>query len=127
MRIIGALFLMVAASACESEQAAANAHVAAARAFTAIYSKSRLTGWNVSGSAAGDRCDVLLVQATILMEDPMVDAMHYGTGAYDVIPGGVQRFSRQQHFRGVAYRDAWQRTWAYGVNPLEAKALAPCR
>jgi hypothetical protein len=113
--------------ACQSNQAA-DVHVAAADTFTTIYSKSRLSGWKVTARAASTDCSVLLIDASIIMEDSMIEAMHYGSGAYDVYDGGVQRFYRDRGFRGVAYRDSSGALWTYGaVTALEAETLAPCR
>ena len=101
--------------------------VAAARFFTEKYSQSKLAAWNVRASAAGRDCDVLLVDTSIVMEDSMVEALHYGGGDYSVIDdGGVERFCRQRAFRGVAYRDATGRVWAYDVSADEAQTLKRC-
>src|SRR4029079_6547763 len=95
--------------------------IRAAEDFTRSYSHSRMSAWQVQGSAAGGRCSVLLVHVAVVMEDSMVDAMHYGTGPYDVLPGGVDRFYRDRAFRGVVYRDATGRAWPYGaVSQAEA-------
>jgi hypothetical protein len=57
----------------------------------------------------------------------MVEAMHYGAGAYDIYDGGVQQFLRERAFRGVAYKDGSGRVWTYGaVTQNEAEALVPC-
>lgn len=101
--------------------------VRAAAIFTDRYARSRLSAWNIRAQAAGDDCSVLIVQTPIIMEDSMVEAMHYGAGAYDVYDGGVQRFSRDRTFRGVAYKDGSGRLWTYGaVTQSEAETLTPC-
>lgn len=102
--------------------------VASADQFTQRYAQSRLSGWNVRASAAGTDCAVLFVRANIILEDSMIEAMHYGAGAYDIYDGGVQHFYRQRAFRGVAYKDSSGRVWTYGaVDETEAEALTPCR
>jgi hypothetical protein len=102
--------------------------IASAHQFTQRYSQSRLSGWNVRASAAGVDCAVLFVRANIILEDSMIEAMHYGAGAYDIYDGGVQHFYRERAFRGVAYQDSSGRVWTYGaVNATEAEALKPCR
>jgi hypothetical protein len=104
------------------------ARVTAAHLFTERYSKSRLSAWHVHASAAGADCAILLIDVPIVLEDSMIEAMHYGAGAYDVYDGGVHRFYRERTFRGVAYKDASGRVWTYGaVSPDEARSLAPCR
>ena len=119
--------VLLAVSACQSNQAA-DVHVAAAQTFTHLYAKSRLSGWKVHARAASTDCSVLLVETSIVMEESMIEAMHYGSGAYDVYDGGVQRFYRDRGFRGVAYRDTTGAVWAYGdVTAREAETLAPCR
>ena len=115
--------------ACESNPHASSrerARIAAANAFTSRYAESRLARWKLDAHAAGDDCGVLLVETRVVMEDTMVDALHYGAPAYEAYPGGVQQFSRDRRFRGVAYRDATRRQWMFGsVSPDEA--LVPCR
>lgn len=122
-----AAFCLLLASACQSNQAS-DVHVAAAQSFTRLYSKSRLSGWNVQARAASPDCSVLLVETSIVMEASIIEAMHYGAGAYDVYDGGVQRFYRDRGFRGVAYKDTSGAIWTYGeVTAHEAETLAPCR
>jgi hypothetical protein len=102
--------------------------VGAASLFTRRYSQSRLSGWNVRATAAGGDCGVLLVETSVLMEDSMVEALHYGAGAYGVVDGGVQRFSRDRSFRAVAYKDSSGRVWTYGdVTAGDAEKLTRCR
>ena len=121
------LSLVLAAWACQSNQAA-DVHVAAADTFTTLYSRSRLSGWKVQARAASADCSVLLIETSIIMEASMIEAMHYGSGAYDVYDGGVQRFYRDRGFRGVAYKDSSGTIWTYGgVTEREAETLAPCR
>ena len=58
----------------------------------------------------------------------MIEAMHYGAGAYDIYDGGVQHFYRVQTFRGVAYKDGSARVWTYGaVSAAEADGIRACR
>src|SRR4051812_30133840 len=73
--------------------------VDAARFVTRQYARSRLVRWNVCASAAGRHCDVLLVETSVIMEDSMIEALHYGGGRYSVIDGGVDRFYRDRSFR----------------------------
>ncbi|HEY0159889.1 MAG TPA: hypothetical protein VGF28_21570 [Thermoanaerobaculia bacterium] len=121
------LSIVVIAWACQSNQAA-DVHVAAADTFTTLYSRSRLSGWKVEARAASADCSVLLIETSIVMEESMIEAMHYGAGAYDVYDGGVQKFYRDRGFRGVAYRDSSGTVWRYGaVTEREAETLAPCR
>ena len=102
-------------------------HIADAQALTRTYAQKAFEEWEVRGLAAGDDCDVLLVTTSIVMEDAMVDALHYGAGAYDLYDGGVQKFSRDRAFRAVAYRDASSKVWAYeALTPQEAERLTPC-
>lgn len=133
MRPIGriALVTMLAVmTACKSNShpEAEQRQVSAANALTKVYTNSALAQWKVRGTAAGKDCGVLFVATSIIMEDALVDALHYGAGAYDIYPGGVNTFSREAKFRGVAYRDATQKVWTYGaVTPEEAAQLTPCR
>ena len=98
--------------------------IAAAAEFTGRYAASRLESWKVRASAAGADCRVLAVHTSLIMDDSMVEALHYGAGAYDVYDGGVERFYPRQSFRGVVYEDATRHTWTYGeVTAAEAAAL----
>jgi hypothetical protein len=102
--------------------------IAAASLLPAHCATSRLTKWNIRGRAAGADCNVLLVETTMVLEDSLVEAIHYGSGAYAVVEGGVRRFTRERAFRGVVYRDRTGRVWSYGDLTLgEAEELQPCR
>jgi hypothetical protein len=121
------MILTLLAATCESRQHSSSNHVAAANVFTDRYAHSRFAGWKVRASARGRDCDVLLVETDMVMEDSMVEAMHYGAGAYGVVDGGVQRFYRDRSFRGVAYKDSSGRIWAYGnVTAQDAATLPRC-
>jgi hypothetical protein len=117
-------------AACEltPKSSSNNGRIVSARFLTQKYSQSRLAVWNVRASAAGRDCDVLLVDTSVIMEDSMVEALHYGGGSYNVIEnGGVERFCRARSFRGVAYRDSTARIWAYdGVTADEVQRLKRC-
>lgn len=115
--------------ACESHQPVSPAaptdrdvRIAAARTLTDRYAVSRLGAWGIRASAAGADCGVLFITTSLILEESMIEALHYGAGAYDVYAGGVQQFSRDRSFRGVAYKDASEKKWEYG----EVDSLAPC-
>ncbi|MBV9069886.1 MAG: hypothetical protein JO093_05225 [Acidobacteria bacterium] len=121
------IFALLAAM-CDARPHSPEKHVASANFFTNRYAHSRFAGWKVHASARGRDCDVLLVETDMVMEDSMVEAMHYGAGAYGVVDGGVQRFYRDRSFRGVAYKDSSGRIWTYGnVTAQDAATLSPCR
>lgn len=126
-----ALVTLLAMAACKSNTRPAaerERQISAANAFTKVYSSSALSQWKIRGTAAGKDCGVLFVATSMIMEDALVDALHYGAGAYDIYPGGVKNFSREAAFRGVAYRDATEKVWTFGaVTPEEAAQLVPCR
>jgi hypothetical protein len=125
IRCLMTLALLIAM--CESHPPPSINHVAAANVFTDRYAHSRFARWNVRATARGRDCDVLLVETDMVMEDSMVEAMHYGAGAYGVVDGGVQRFYRDRSFRGVAYKDSSGRIWAYGdVTAQDAATLSQC-
>jgi hypothetical protein len=120
--------LAVFAATCDSRPASTDNRVSAANVFTHRYAHSRFAAWKVRASARGRDCDVLLVETDMVMEDSMVEAMHYGAGAYGVVDGGVQQFYRDRSFRGVAYKDSSGRIWAYGnVTAQDAVTLPRCR
>ena len=113
--------------ACEASSHGDNVRVSAANLLTNDYSHSKLADWNVRANAAGADCDVLLVETSVALEDSTVNALHYGAGAYGVHSGGMQRFSKEHSFRGVAYRDSTGRIWTYGgVTAAEAETLTQC-
>jgi len=105
-----------------------NRQIAAASALTDRYAASTLAKWSLRGSAAGADCNVLLVETPVVLDDSLVEAIHYGTGACAVVDGGVRRFTRERAFRAVVYRDRTGRVWTYGdVVQAEAEGLQPCR
>lgn len=109
-------------------RAAPDGHVTAASALTRRYADSRFQKWNVRASAAGRDCSVLLVETSIVLDESMVEAMHYGTGPYAVEGRGLQNFSREGGFRGVVYRDPTERVFPYGdLRDEDPRSLPPCR
>lgn len=103
-------------------------HMTAARVFTSRCAASRLASWKVRADAAGGDCGILLVETPMILEDTIVEAMHYGTGSYELYRGGVNQFSRARSFRGVAYKDGSGEVWFYGnLSRTEAESLRPCR
>jgi hypothetical protein len=103
------------------------AHVSAAGSLTRLYTQSRLRPWEIRAAAAGSNCDVLFVRTSLILEDSLIEAVHYGGGSYEVYPGGVQQFYRDRAFRGVAYQDASKRVWTYGdVSAAEAERMVAC-
>jgi hypothetical protein len=107
------LLILLLVCACTTRRA--DVHVSAASLLTQRYAASRFAAWHVRASAAGADCAVLVVQTSVLLEDRMVEAMHYGAGTYEVFGGGVDGFARMRGFRGVAYRDVAGRVWTYGA------------
>lgn len=123
------LFVLIGIVSCKSNRhpAQTDTRMSAATTLTDRYSHSALSRWDVRGRAAGTDCSVLYVETAIILEESMVEALHYGVGAYDVYTGGIQQFSRDRAFRGVAYRDSSGKVWTFGeVSPAEAGALVPC-
>ncbi len=122
-----AIPLFLLAAACGPNRTN-QAHVSAAEAFTRRFSESRLSEWKVRAAAAGKDCSVLLIQTSIIMEDSLVEALHYGSGAYSVYDGGVQSFYRHRAFRAAVYKDSTGKIWTYGATTTtEAKSLEHCR
>lgn len=128
IRISALAILLVACTTEPDPPVTRESRIASANAFTEHYSRTRLSAWNVRGSAAGADCAVLFVEASMILEDSLVDALHSGTGHYAVYKGGgVHHFSRECHFRGVAYRDSTGYIWTYdAVTPEEARTIRPC-
>lgn len=130
MKLRCLMLVALLAAACHSRQPSTPEHdvrIVAANLFTQRYAHSRFAGWKVRATARGRDCGVLLVETGVIMEDSMVEAMHYGAGAYGVVDGGVQRFYRDRSFRAVAYKDSSGRIWAYGdVTASEAATLKQC-
>ncbi|HEX8617247.1 MAG TPA: hypothetical protein VF911_06655 [Thermoanaerobaculia bacterium] len=126
-RMLGIALFITFTAACNPDRQN-NAYVVAAENFTQRCSKSRLAPWNVRAAAAGADCEILVVQTSIILEDSLVEALHYGTGNYGIYDGGVQNFSRNSEFRAVAYKDSTGAVWTYGATTAdEAKTLKPCR
>ena len=130
MDIVRSLGLAVCLVACVPRQQPSprQDRIAAASTFTGRCAASRLAKWNIRGTAAGGDCSILLVDTSMVLEDSLVEAIHYGTGAYAVVDGGVRHFIRERAFRGVAYRDRTGHVWTYGdLSRREAEELRPCR
>ena len=137
LRSLSLLFLLLAAMGCDSNRPPTNHtvhdttpdttnRITTAHNFTNRVAHSRLAAWKIHAGAAGNDCAVLTVDVSIILDESMVEAMHYGAGAYAVYGGGVERFVHDRDFRGVAYKDASGRQWAYGLSEDEAHALQPC-
>lgn len=126
------LIAAIVAGACTRSDAPVRAsrdtHLAAADAFTDRYHASALRTWRMRARAAGADCSILVVETPMLLDDTIVEAMHYGTGSYAVDDGGIERFSRERAFRGVVYRDKTHRVWTFGnVTRIEVAGVQTCR
>ncbi|HEY0372210.1 MAG TPA: hypothetical protein VGD79_09430 [Thermoanaerobaculia bacterium] len=124
------LSLAIGVCACKPALHADRPHdprIAAASFFTERYAHSRFAKWDIRATAAGDDCGLLLVHTTQVMDDTLVEALHYGAGNYAIVDGGVQTFMRKRGFRGVVYVDVLERSWTFGVvSEAEAPRLKPC-
>jgi hypothetical protein len=134
--VIGLLLLVVGVTndcspgrvASPKPPAAGNIRATAARLFTERYAHSRVTDWQLRARPAGADCAVLLIETPVILQESMIEAVHYGAGDYDIYPGGVQHFYEERSFRGVTYKDSTDRRWPYGaVTQAEADTLVPCR
>jgi len=121
--------MCVMATVCAPQQLSPREErIAAASLLTRRCAVSRLAKWNIRGVAAGADCSILLVDTSMVLDDSLVEAIHYGTGPYAVVDGGVRQFTRLRAFRGVAYRDRIGRVRTYGnLTQAEAEELQPCR
>jgi hypothetical protein len=123
-----AIAMLAVACAPPQQQTPREERIAAALLLTRQCAASRLAKWNIHGVAAGPDCSVLLVETSMVLDDSLVEAIHYGTGPYAVVEGGVRQFTRLRAFRGVAYRDRIGRVRTYGdLTRTEAEELQPCR
>lgn len=119
------LSLLLAACMPRTER---DEQIAAAALLTDRCAASRLAKWNIRGRAGGADCKALLVDTSMVLDDALVEAIHYGSGPYAVVDGGVRRFTRDHAFDTVVYRDRTGRVWTYGdLARGEAKELQPCR
>jgi hypothetical protein len=126
-RMTTTIALLLALASCGAPRAHRhNAHVDAATLLTDRYAHSRIARWGVEATAAGRDCGVLLVRVPVVLDDSMIEWLHYGAGRYGVTEGGVRRFYRDKNFRGVVYRDATGRVWTYDVSEAEAVVMHPC-
>jgi len=120
----GALFIILLS--CNSPRS--DAHVTAAALLTQRCAAPPYTAWHIHATAAGSDCSVLVLQAEIILEDSMIEALHYGAGAYNTLPRGVKQFTADHAFRGVIYKDVSGRSWPYGaVTEREVEEVTPCR
>src|SRR4051794_37231829 len=95
--------LLAAACAPRPAQPLREERIAAASLLTRRCAASRLAKWNIRGSATGADCAILLVDTSTVLDDSLTESIHYGTGPYAVVDGGVRRFTREREFRGVVY------------------------
>lgn len=122
-----ATLLWIAACGGSTPPVHENPRVADAARFTDAFARSRRAGWDVRARAVGRDCDVLLIETKVILEDSLIDAIHYGAGENTVMPGGVYRFCRDHEFRAAAYKDRSGRIWAYGgITASEAARMEPC-
>ena len=120
--------VMATVCAPRQQESPREERIAAASLLTRHCAASRLAKWNLRGIAVGADCSVLLVDTSMVLDDSLVEAIHYGTGPYAVVDGGVRQFTRLRAFRGVAYRDRIGRVRTYGnLTQREAEELRPCR
>jgi len=120
------LFLLLACCA-PPRPTPRDTRIAAASLLTKRCAASRLAKWNIRGTAAGADCGVLIVDTSMALDDSLIEAIHYGTGAYAVVDGGVRQFS-ERTFHGVVYRDGTGRTRTYGdLVRHQIEELQPCR
>ena len=102
--------------------------VAAAKQLTKRYELSRFSGWKLRARAAGTDCDVLLVQTATVLDDSLVEAVHFGGSDFPMVEGGVHQYYRDRAFRAVVYQDAAERVWTYGaLTTIDGESLEPCR
>ena len=119
------LLLLLAALACSG---APDQRVTAAGALTRKYSQSHYEKWHVRARATGKDCRVLLVETSIVLDESMVEAMHFGTGPYALEGRGVEKYSDEGGFRGVVYKDPTDRVFCYGdLRDDDPHALPQCR
>ena len=127
-KIVAFAACLIAAVCTPRQPSPRDARINAAASLAGRCAASRLAKWNIRGSAGGADCNVLLVDTSMVLDDSLVEAIHYGTGAHAVVDGGVRHFTRQRAFRGVVYRDRTGRVWTYGdLTRREAEELQPCR
>jgi len=124
---LGAADLPTAVAPVITQPPPARERMDAAERFTRIYSKSRFSGWHLKAQVGGADCRVLIVRAAIVLDISMAEAMHYGSGAYDVYSGGVQQFCRDHSLRGTVYTDPTERTFPFDtVTQREVDRLTVC-
>lgn len=124
------LTLLLCAGGCGRRPAptSGNPYVVAADRLTEDYAHSPLSKWKIRAQAAGRDCSILFIETPMILEESLIDAIHYGAGAYGVHENGIDAFCRQRSFRGTAYQDRSGRIWTYGdITSSQAAALRRCR
>ena len=91
------LFCIVLIAGCSAKQPADH-HIDDAHALTLRFAASRFARWNIRATANGRDCAALVIQTSMLLDDSMIEAMHYGAGSYDMYKGGLKQFT---HDRGI--------------------------
>jgi len=99
----------------------------AATFLTGRYADSRIAHWRVRARTAGPECTVLHLHLAIPADDATIESLHYGSGPYDVVPGGINRYFRDNAFLGVAYEDQNERIWTYGgISRKDFRSMDRC-
>lgn len=126
--VVFALIAVCYDTACGPRPLSAEqSHGDAAKWLKARYATSRLAHWSVQVGTAGPGCSILYLRLPMPTDDATIESMHYSSGAYDIYPGGVNRFYRERAFTGVVYIDQSQRMWTYGEVTREAFIrMKPC-
>jgi hypothetical protein len=114
--------LLLLIFACHHQTATEQSRVAAANVLTERFARSRIADWGVIATAAGQDCAVLVLHVDSMLWDDRVEAVWYGAGWYEVTPGGLQQFARENGFRQVVYDDTIGQSWLAAAGrpvPLE--------
>ena len=107
------LCLLAVVYACQADKPH-DPRVDAADYFTRRYADSRFAKWHIR-------------ETSQVMDDSLIEALHYGAGAYAIVDGGVQNFLEVRGFRGVIYTDPTKRHWTFGVVPeAQSAEIEPC-
>jgi len=103
-------------------------HAADANVLTERYAASRFREWHIRATATGRDCAALVIDAHILLDESMIEAMHYGAGSYDTLKGGLKQFMLDHDFRGIVYKDVSGRVWTYDdIKQREIDGEVVCR
>lgn len=95
--------------------------ILAADELTGMFHVHPLDEYRITAYASGQDCTTLLLTSTIVLDDNMVEDLHFG-GGVPAYRNGVMGFALARGFSRVKYVDTWGKTW---LGHLDGAGVVP--